>query len=170
MASMNVSERRLPQDGRITTNIAGRKVDFRISSVPTAFGESIVCRVLDPRALRLGWDKLGFDEAITREIISIIEQPSGLFLVTGPTGSGKTTTLYTALSHLNQDERKILTVEDPIEYNLAGIEQVQVHEEIGMTFARALRTFLRQDPNIIMVGEIRDQETAVTCPPSVPRS
>ncbi len=160
MASMNVSERRLPQDGRITSNIAGRKVDFRVSSVPTSFGESIVARVLDPKALRLGWDKLGFDPTTTGKITEIIEQPSGLFLVTGPTGSGKTTTLYTALAHLNQEGRKILTVEDPIEYNLPGVEQVQVHEEIGMTFAKALRSFLRQDPNIIMVGEIRDEETA----------
>jgi len=160
MASMNVSERRLPQDGRITSNIAGRKVDFRVSSVPTSFGESIVARVLDPKALRLGWDKLGFDPETTRKITEAIEQPSGLFLVTGPTGSGKTTTLYTALTHLNHVGCKILTIEDPIEYNLPGVEQVQVHEEIGMTFAKALRSFLRQDPNIIMVGEIRDEETA----------
>ncbi|WP_052272502.1 GspE/PulE family protein [Leisingera sp. ANG-M7] len=160
MAAMNVSERRLPQDGRITANMAGRKVDFRVSSVPTSFGESIVCRVLDPKALRMGWDQLGFSAEITSHIIRVIEQPSGLFLVTGPTGSGKTTTLYTALSHLNTDDRKILTVEDPVEYNLSGIEQVQVHEEIGMTFAKALRSFLRQDPNVIMIGEIRDQETA----------
>jgi general secretion pathway protein E len=160
MAAMNVSERRLPQDGRITSNIAGRKVDFRISSVPTSFGESIVCRVLDPKSLRLGWEKLGFDPTTTSQIVEAIEKPSGLFLVTGPTGSGKTTTLYTALAHLNKEGRKILTVEDPIEYNLPGVEQVQIHEEIGMTFAKALRSFLRQDPNIIMVGEIRDQETA----------
>ena len=160
MASMNVSERRLPQDGRITETIAGRKVDFRVSSVPTSFGESIVCRVLDPDALRLGWDRLGFDAETTRKVVEIIEHPNGLFLVTGPTGSGKTTTLYTALAHLNQEGRKILTVEDPIEYNLPGVEQVQVHEGIGLTFARALRSFLRQDPNILMVGEIRDEETA----------
>ncbi|WP_170565697.1 GspE/PulE family protein [Ruegeria atlantica] len=160
ISGMNVSERRLPQDGRITSTIAGRKVDFRVSSVPTSFGESIVCRVLDPNALRLGWGKLGFDAETTRQIIEIIEQPNGLFLVTGPTGSGKTTTLYTALAHLNDEGRKILTVEDPIEYNLAGVEQVQVHEEIGLTFARTLRSFLRQDPNVLMVGEIRDEETA----------
>jgi len=159
-AGLNVSERRLPQDGRITANIAGRKIDFRVSSVPTSFGESIVARVLDPAALRLGWGKLGFDTETQSRIIETIEKPSGLFLVTGPTGSGKTTTLYTALAHLNEEGRKILTVEDPIEYNLPGIEQVQVHEEIGMTFAKALRSFLRQDPNVIMVGEIRDEETA----------
>lgn len=160
LAGMNVSERRLPQDGRITATVSGRKVDFRVSSVPTSFGESIVCRVLDPKALRIGWEKLGFSTQTIEKIIDAIEQPSGLFLVTGPTGSGKTTTLYTALSHLNRPDRKILTVEDPVEYNLAGIEQVQVHDEIGMTFAKALRAFLRQDPNIIMIGEIRDQETA----------
>jgi len=160
MSSMNVSERRLPQDGRISVALGGRNIDFRVSSVPTSFGESIVCRVLDPNALRLGWDALGFERQTTDAIQEIIERPSGLFLVTGPTGSGKTTTLYTALSHLNQERRKILTVEDPIEYNLAGIEQVQVHEEVGMTFAKALRAFLRQDPNVIMVGEIRDEETA----------
>ena len=160
MANMNVSERRLPQDGRITTAISGRKVDFRVSSVPTSFGESIVCRILDPKAVRLGWNKLGFDQGLSLSVQNIVEQPSGLFLVTGPTGSGKTTTLYTALSHLNTEGRKILTVEDPVEYNLTGVEQVQIHEEIGMSFARALRAFLRQDPNIIMVGEIRDEETA----------
>ncbi|MBL4557877.1 MAG: Flp pilus assembly complex ATPase component TadA [Rhodobacteraceae bacterium] len=113
-----------------------------------------------PAALRLGWQKLGFEAGIVARLIEMVESPSGLFLVTGPTGSGKTTTLYTALSHLNTEGRKILTVEDPIEYNLPGIEQVQVHEAIGMTFARALRSFLRQDPNVIMVGEIRDRETA----------
>ena len=160
LAGMNVAERRLPQDGRITATVSGRKVDFRVSSVPTSYGESIVCRVLDPGALRIGWEKLGFEPQTVQQIIAAIEQPSGLFLVTGPTGSGKTTTLYTALSHLNRPDRKILTVEDPVEYNLAGIEQVQVHEEIGMTFAKALRAFLRQDPNVIMIGEIRDQETA----------
>lgn len=160
LAAMNVSERRLPQDGRITLTLGGRKVDFRVSSIPSSFGEGIVCRVLDPKALRIGWDQLGFSPEITRQIIAAVEQPSGLFLVTGPTGSGKTTTLYTALAHLNREDRKILTVEDPVEYNLAGVEQVQVHEEIGMGFARALRAFLRQDPNVIMIGEIRDQETA----------
>ena len=160
LANLNVSERRLPQDGRITTNIAGRKIDFRVSTVPTSFGESIVCRVLDPKALRLGWDRLGFHPEVAQQITEIIERPNGLFLVTGPTGSGKTTTLYTALSFLNREGRKILTVEDPIEYNLSGVEQVQVRDDIGMTFAKALRSFLRQDPDIIMVGEIRDAETA----------
>ncbi|MDA7425619.1 GspE/PulE family protein [Thalassococcus lentus] len=160
MANLNVSERRLPQDGRIAKTIAGRKVDFRVSSVPTSLGESIVCRVLDPKALQLGWQNLGFHGDLRDQLINIIERPSGLFLVTGPTGSGKTTTLYTALSHLNQPDRKILTVEDPVEYSLPGVQQVQVHEEIGFTFAKALRAFLRQDPNVIMIGEIRDEETA----------
>lgn len=160
MASMNVSERRQPQDGRISAAFSGRKIDFRVSTIPTVFGESVVCRILDPSALRLGWSKLGLTDELRNRVIELIEQPSGLFLVTGPTGSGKTTTLYTALAHLNNEKRKILTVEDPVEYNLAGIEQVQVHEEIGMTFAKALRSFLRQDPDILMVGEIRDQETA----------
>ncbi len=160
MAGLNVAERRLPQDGRLETTIAGRKVDFRFSSLPTHYGESIVARVLDPKALRLGWARLGFEENVVGRIKSILDQPSGLFLVTGPTGSGKTTTLYTAVAHLNQPTRKIVTVEDPVEYNLRGIQQVQVHEEIGLTFARVLRGVLRHDPNVILVGEIRDPETA----------
>lgn len=160
LAGLNVSERRLPQDGRITNTVAGRKIDFRVSTIPTSFGESIVLRVLDPNALALGWDKLGFEPKMTKQIIQTIERPSGLFLVTGPTGSGKTTTLYTALSHLADEKVKIVTVEDPVEYVLPGVQQVQVNEHIGMTFSKALRSFLRQDPNIIMVGEIRDEETA----------
>jgi general secretion pathway protein E len=160
LADLNVSERRLPQDGRISEIIQGRKIDFRVSTVPTSFGESVVVRVLDPHAVRLDWDALGFEKKLASRIKNIVEQPNGLFLVSGPTGSGKTTTLYCALSHLNQPEAKILTVEDPIEYNLYGIEQIQVHSEIGMSFARALRALLRQDPDIIMVGEIRDAETA----------
>ncbi|MBU2359740.1 MAG: Flp pilus assembly complex ATPase component TadA, partial [Alphaproteobacteria bacterium] len=121
MANANVTERRMPQDARMTANIAGRPIDFRFSSIPTRTGESIVLRVLDPRALRLGWDRLGFDEAMVKRIQRIVERPSGLFLVTGPTGSGKSTTLYTALSHLNRTGVKIITVEDPVEYNLPGI-------------------------------------------------
>lgn len=160
MAGVNVAERRLPQDGRLETNIAGRKVDFRFSSLPTHFGESIVARVLDPKALRLGWERLGFDAATVARIKAILERPSGLFLVTGPTGSGKTTTLYTAVAHLNQPKRKIVTVEDPVEYNLRGVQQVQVQEEIGLSFARILRGVLRHDPNVILIGEIRDAETA----------
>ncbi|GHC65503.1 hypothetical protein GCM10007315_32650 [Gemmobacter tilapiae] len=160
MANVNVAERRLPQDGRLQTMIAGRAVDFRFSSIPTQWGESIAIRVLDPKALRLGWDKLGFDPQIVARLIGLVEAPSGLFLVTGPTGSGKTTTLYTALSHLNSTSRKIITVEDPVEYDLPGVQQVQVHDDIGLSFARVLRSILRHDPNVILIGEIRDQETA----------
>jgi len=160
LSGMNVTERRLPQDGRIAEIFSGRPIDFRVSSVPTQFGESIVCRILDPKALKRGWSDLGFDADTTSWITELIERPSGMFLVTGPTGAGKTTTLYTALAHLNHSERKIISVEDPIEYNLNGVEQIQVHEEIGLTFASALRSILRQDPNIIMIGEIRDEETA----------
>lgn len=160
LASLNVSEKRLPQDGRISHSVAGRKIDLRVSSLPTSFGESIVCRLLDPARLQLGWEKLGFANDLQARIIDLIERPNGLFLVTGPTGSGKTTTLYTALSHLNTEDRKILTVEDPIEYDIDGFQQVQVDEHSGLTFAKALRSFLRHDPNIIMVGEIRDEETA----------
>lgn len=160
MAGLNVAERRLPQDGRLQAIIAGRRIDFRFSSLPTHAGESIVARVLDPKALRLGWAQLGFAPDVVEWIKAILERPSGLFLVTGPTGSGKTTTLYAALSHLNTPGRKIITVEDPVEYQLAGMQQVQVHEDIGLTFATVLRSVLRHDPNIIMVGEIRDAETA----------
>lgn len=160
MADVNVAERRLPQDGRMEAMIAGRKIDFRFSSLPTQWGESIVCRVLDPKALRLGWDRLGFPAEIIAKVKTILERPSGLFLVTGPTGSGKTTTLYTAISSLNSAGRKIITVEDPVEYNLPGVQQVQVHEEIGLSFPRVLRGILRHDPNVILVGEIRDEETA----------
>ncbi len=160
MARANVAERRLPQDARFSSTFSGRRIDFRLSSLPTQHGESIVLRVLDPQSLRLGWDKLGFAPEMVARITACIERPSGLFLVTGPTGSGKTTTLYTALAHLNEPRRKIVTVEDPIEYSLPGVQQVQVQEEIGLTFARILRSILRHDPNVIMVGEIRDPETA----------
>lgn len=160
MAGVNVAERRLPQDGRLETLIAGRKIDFRFSSLPTHDGESIVARVLDPKSLRLGWEKLGFDDGIVARVKAILDRPNGLFLVTGPTGSGKTTTLYTAISHLNSPRRKIVTVEDPVEYNILGVQQVQVHDEIGLSFARVLRGVLRHDPNVILVGEIRDPETA----------
>ncbi|MEO9515416.1 MAG: GspE/PulE family protein [Paracoccaceae bacterium] len=160
MAGMNVAERRKPQDGRMTTVTGGRMIDFRVSSLPTQLGESIVCRVLDPRSLRLGWSHLGFAPDIEQAIRETIEQPSGLFLVTGPTGSGKTTTLYTALNHLRSERRKIISVEDPVEYQIPDVEQVQIHEDVGLSFATALRSILRQDPNVIMVGEIRDRETA----------
>ncbi len=160
MARANVSERRLPQDARLQLPIAGRVVDFRFSSLPTQHGESIALRVLDPRALERGWADLGFAPDLIAGITRAIEKPNGLFLVTGPTGSGKTTTLYTALRHLNSPLSKIVTVEDPVEYELPGIQQVQVHEAIGLSFARVLRSILRHDPNVIMIGEIRDEETA----------
>jgi len=160
MARANVAERRLPQDARFSATFSGRRIDFRLSSLPTQNGESIVLRVLDPQALRLGWDRLGFAPDMVSRITAAIERPSGLFLVTGPTGSGKTTTLYTALQHLNSNRRKIVTVEDPVEYSLSGVQQVQVQDDIGLTFARVLRSILRHDPNVIMVGEIRDPETA----------
>lgn len=160
LSDMNVTERRRPQDGRFSQSVAGRKIHFRVSSIPTAYGESVVVRPLDPKSLRLGWNKLGFDDDILQGIQNILSQPNGLFLVTGPTGSGKSTTLYTALDSLNDGKRKILTVEDPVEYQLDGIDQVQVHPDIGLTFATALRSILRQDPNVIMIGEIRDRETA----------
>jgi general secretion pathway protein E len=160
MAGVNVAERRLPQDGRMEALIAGRKIDFRFSSLPTHNGESIAARVLDPKQMRRGLDSLGFPPDIAGRIRAILNRPSGLFLATGPTGSGKTTTLYAAISHLNDPRRKIVTVEDPVEYNLPGVQQVQVHDEIGLTFARVLRGILRHDPNVILIGEIRDQETA----------
>ena len=160
MARANVAERRMPQDARFSNTFSGRRIDFRLSSLPTQNGESIVLRVLDPQSLRLGWDHLGFAPDMVTRLTALIERPSGLFLVTGPTGSGKTTTLYTALQHLNSPRRKIVTVEDPVEYSLPGVPQVQIQDEIGLTFARVLRSILRHDPNVIMVGEIRDAETA----------
>jgi type II secretory ATPase GspE/PulE/Tfp pilus assembly ATPase PilB-like protein len=160
MARANVAERRMPQDARFSGIFSGRRIDFRLSSLPTQHGESLVLRILDPQALRLGWDRLGFGADMVAGITTCIERPSGLFLVTGPTGSGKTTTLYTALQHLNSPRRKIITVEDPVEYTLPGVQQVQVQEEIGLSFGRVLRSILRHDPNVIMVGEIRDPETA----------
>lgn len=160
LADMDVTERRRPQDGRFTQSVSGRKVHFRVSSIPTAYGESLVVRPLDPKTLRLGWDKLGIEPTLQHRIQEILSQRNGLFLVTGPTGSGKSTTLYTALDSLNTGRRKIITVEDPVEYQLDGIDQIQVHPDIGLGFGVALRSVLRQDPNVIMVGEIRDRETA----------
>jgi type IV pilus assembly protein PilB len=161
MASLDIAERRLPQDGRIKLKIGGNKeMDFRVSVLPTLFGEKIVMRLLDKAALQLDMTKLGFDIKPLEDFKVSIKKPYGMVLVTGPTGSGKTTTLYSALSELNTTDRNISTAEDPIEYNLHGINQVQMHEDIGLNFATALRAFLRQDPNIIMVGEIRDFETA----------
>jgi type IV pilus assembly protein PilB len=161
MASLDIAERRLPQDGRIKLKLGkGREMDFRVSVLPVQYGEKIVLRLLDKSNLQLDMTKLGFDQKPLDDFKWAINQPWGMVLVTGPTGSGKTTTLYSALSELNQTTTNISTAEDPIEYNLAGINQVQMHDEIGLNFAAALRSFLRQDPDIIMVGEIRDFETA----------
>jgi type IV pilus assembly protein PilB len=161
MASLDIAERRLPQDGRIKLKIgSNREMDFRVSVLPTLFGEKIVLRLLDKQSLQLDMMKLGFEGKPLGDFKKAIHLPYGMVLVTGPTGSGKTTTLYSALSELNTTERNISTAEDPVEFNLPGINQVQMHEDIGLNFATALRAFLRQDPNIIMVGEIRDFETA----------
>ena len=161
MSSLDIAERRLPQDGRIKLKIGkGREMDFRVSVLPTIHGEKIVLRLLDKASLQLDMTKLGFEVEALMDFQEAIHRPYGMILVTGPTGSGKTTTLYSALSDLNKTTDNICTCEDPVEYNFAGINQVQIKEEIGLTFAGALRSFLRQDPDIIMVGEIRDYETA----------
>jgi type IV pilus assembly protein PilB len=161
MAKLDIAERRLPQDGRIKVKLGREKeMDFRVSVLPTLFGEKVVLRLLDKSNLQLDMTKLGFEEKPLQEFKEAIHKPFGMVLVTGPTGSGKTTTLYSALSELNQITDNISTAEDPVEFNLMGINQVQIHEEIGLTFAGCLRSFLRQDPDIIMVGEIRDFETA----------
>ncbi|MEM8793696.1 MAG: GspE/PulE family protein [Pseudomonadota bacterium] len=160
MANLNISERRRPQDGRLRLAVRGRNVDFRLSTLPTQFGESLVLRILDQSRLALDWSDLGFEHDMADQIEKLTGRPHGIFLVTGPTGSGKTTTLYTALSKLDIKHRKIFTVEDPIEYTLRGVNQVQVRTELDLTFAASLRAILRQDPDVIMVGEIRDRETA----------
>jgi general secretion pathway protein E len=160
MAKLNIAETRLPQDGRIKLAIRGKEIDMRVSTVPTLYGESVALRVLDRSGVVLNFETLGFGPNILRTYLEVLDRSNGILLVTGPTGSGKTTTLYTSLRHLNTGDRKILTVEDPIEYQLDGINQVQVKPQIGLTFANALRSFLRQDPDVIMVGEIRDRETA----------
>ena len=161
MSSLDIAERRLPQDGRIKLKLGkGKEMDFRVSCLPTLWGEKIVLRLLDKSNLQLDMTKLGFEEKALKDFKKQIHQPYGMVLVTGPTGSGKTTTLYSALSELNDTETNISTAEDPVEFNLTGINQVQMHEDIGLNFAAALRSFLRQDPDIIMVGEIRDFETA----------
>lgn len=160
MANLNISERRRPQDGRAEVSVQGRRIDIRLSTLPTQFGESVVLRLLDRERVRLEWDYLGFEDTAAKKIRRLISQPNGIFLVAGPTGSGKTTTLYTALSTLNSNDRKIITVEDPIEYSMPGINQVQVQSNLGLGFPEALRAILRQDPDVIMIGEIRDKETA----------
>src|SRR5213596_2422785 len=160
MANMNIAERRLPQDGRIQKNIAGRNVDLRVSTLPTQYGESLVLRVLDRSIVNLDLEALGMPDYIYNFLLEMIERPNGIFIATGPTGSGKTTTLYSCLRKINTIDSKLLTVEEPVEYDLEGIVQVPVNEGIGLTFARALRSFLRQDPDRIMVDETRDLETA----------
>ena len=161
MSNLDIAERRLPQDGRIKLKMSGGKeMDFRVSVLPTLFGEKVVLRLLDKSNLQLDMTKLGFEEKALKDFQHAIHQPYGMVLVTGPTGSGKTTTLYSALSELNKTTENISTAEDPVEFNLPGINQVQMHEDIGLNFAASLRSFLRQDPDIIMVGEIRDFETA----------
>jgi len=160
MANVSIAEKRIPQDGRIQINVSSKDIDLRVSVLPTVYGESIVMRILDKEGLRLGLPELGFfsDDQVTFE--RLIGMADGIFLVTGPTGSGKSTTLYSALNYINHPDRKIITVEDPVEYQMTGINQVQVRREVGMTFSSALRAMLRQAPNIIMIGEIRDLETA----------
>ncbi|MGJ4946772.1 GspE/PulE family protein [Bradyrhizobium sp. HKCCYLS20291] len=160
MSKLDIAERRLPQDGRIKIAVRGIDIDFRVSTIPTSFGESVVLRVLDRNRVSLDFAELGFSDEHIATLRALLQQPNGIILVTGPTGSGKTTTLYAALKALNNTERKIFTVEDPIEYQMPGINQVQVQSEIGLTFPHALRSMLRQDPDIIMIGEIRDLETA----------
>lgn len=160
MARLNIAERRLPQDGRIKLAIRGTPIDLRISTIPTMHGESVVMRVLDRTGVALDFTALGINEVSLRTYLKILERPNGIVLVTGPTGSGKTTTLYTSLTRLNSPDKKILTVEDPIEYQLDGINQIQVKPSIGLSFANVLRSILRQDPDVVMIGEIRDVETA----------
>lgn len=160
MSDLDIAERRLPQDGRIQVNVGGRKINVRVSILPAVTGESAVLRILDPSSILLELDSLGFSPDILPNFLSLIKKPNGVILVTGPTGSGKSTTLYTTLNLLNSTEKKILTIEDPVEYRLKGISQVQARPKIGLTFAAGLRSFLRQDPDIMLVGEIRDKETA----------
>ncbi|MBK9441149.1 MAG: Flp pilus assembly complex ATPase component TadA [Comamonadaceae bacterium] len=160
MAHLDIAERRLPQDGRIKTRVKGRELDLRVSTVPTVHGESVVMRVLDRSSVRYSLESIGFAPENLERFNYLLARPHGILLITGPTGSGKTTTLYTALSKLDADAFKIITVEEPVEYQLQGINQIQVHQQIGLTFANALRSILRQDPDIIMIGEMRDGETA----------
>jgi type II secretion system protein E len=160
MAEMNIAERRLPQDGRIRVTAGDRLVDIRVSTIPTIHGESIVMRLLDRTAAFVPFDRLGFDKATAQVFSRLIQRPHGILLVTGPTGSGKTTTLYAGLDKINLPEKKIITVEDPVEYQLEGVNQIPVRSKIGLSFATGLRHIVRQDPDVIMVGEIRDLETA----------
>lgn len=160
MAKLNIAERRLPQDGRIMLRVQGKELDLRVSTVPTSYGESVVMRILDRESIVFDFHQLGFRENTLNPFLKVLEMPHGILLVTGPTGSGKTTTLYTALQRLNTEDRKIITVEDPVEYQLTGINQIQAKSSIGLDFSSALRAIVRQDPDIIMIGEMRDLETA----------
>ena len=160
MSKLDIAERRMPQDGRIKLKIGDKEIDFRVSTIPTLFGESLVMRILDRETLILDLEKLGFPEDVLEQYINLISQPYGMILVTGPTGSGKTSTLYTTLAKINSPENKIITLEDPVEYQLRGVNQIQVNPKIGLNFADGLRSIVRQDPDIILVGEIRDRDTA----------
>ena len=160
MANLDIAERRLPQDGRIRLRVQGKEIDLRVSTVPTMHGESVVMRILDKGGVALDFERLGFEQGTLEKFLDVLLEPHGILLVTGPTGSGKTTTLYTALDRLNKPDVKILTVEDPVEYQMPGINQIQVKPQIELTFANALRSIVRQDPDVIMIGEIRDLETA----------
>lgn len=160
LSKLNIAERRLPQDGRIQLRMQGRPIDLRVSTVPTMHGESVVMRILDKQSINLDLDAIGLSPQILKDFKAVLARPNGVFLVTGPTGSGKTTTLYAALSRLNTVDRKILTVEDPVEYQIAGVNQIQTASKVGLDFAGALRSILRQDPDVVMIGEIRDKETA----------
>ena len=160
MAKLNIAERRLPQDGRIKLRMMGKEIDLRVSTLPTLYGESVVLRILDRSSIVVNLESLGFPEDTLKEFESIIQRPYGMILVTGPTGSGKTTTLYGALDKINSPDKKIITIEDPVEYQLFGVNQIHVKPQIGLTFANGLRSIVRQDPDVIMVGEIRDPETA----------
>jgi general secretion pathway protein E len=160
MAMLDIAERRLPQDGRIRLRVQGKEIDLRVSTVPTMHGESVVMRILDKGGVALDFKRLGFEDDTLKGFLDVLMEPHGILLVTGPTGSGKTTTLYTALDRLNKPDVKILTVEDPVEYQMPGINQIQVKPQIDLTFANALRSIVRQDPDVIMIGEIRDLETA----------
>jgi len=159
MAKLNIAERRLPQDGRIQLRVQGKELDLRVSTVPTSFGESVVMRILDRESVVFDFASLGFTDHFQQRFVDVLERPHGILLVTGPTGSGKTTTLYTALSKINTPDVKIITVEDPVEYQIEGINQIQVKPQIGLDFAGALRSIVRQDPDVIMIGEMRDLET-----------
>jgi general secretion pathway protein E len=160
MAKLNIAERRLPQDGRIMLRVQGKELDLRVSTIPTSYGESVVMRILDRENVVLDFKSLGFTDDFLKRFLGVLEMPHGIMLVTGPTGSGKTTTLYTALSKINTPEVKIITVEDPVEYQIEGVNQIQVKPQIGLDFSHALRSIVRQDPDVIMIGEMRDLETA----------